>query len=118
LGGYPRGAFPGAKGCGGKGNILLTYLSLVAYVDSVGGLPSTELSMRWYATGIKCCFIGLTLLGSTQTDDVNGRSMLVHAWLHYQNSALAQQVVSRAQLRHNTSLVLPRKRATNLSHKY
>jgi len=28
--------FPGVKGCGKKGNILLAYLSLVAYFDSVG----------------------------------------------------------------------------------
>ena len=36
---YPRGAFPRAKGCGEKGKILLTYLSLVAYFGSVGGSP-------------------------------------------------------------------------------
>jgi hypothetical protein len=41
LGGYPRGAFPRDKGCGGKGNISFffpvnDYLSLVAYFDSVG----------------------------------------------------------------------------------
>ena len=64
--------------------------------------------MRRYNAGIQCrCFVGLTLLGSTQTDYVNGRGTFVHTWLHYPDTALAQQVVRKAQLRHNTSMVYP-----------
>jgi len=57
-----------------------------------------ELSMRMHATGIQCrCFVGWSLLGSTQTDDADVLGTRVLAWLHYPNSALTQLLVSIAQ---------------------
>jgi len=57
-----------------------------------------ELSLRMHATAIQCrCFVGWSLLGSTQTDDADVLSTRVFAWLHYRNSALTQQLVSIAQ---------------------
>ena len=43
------------------------------------------------------CFVGWSLLGSTQTDDADVLGTRVIAWLHYRNSALTQMLVSIAQ---------------------
>jgi len=57
-----------------------------------------DLSMRMHAAEIQCrCFVGWSLLGSTQTDDADVLGTRVLAWLHYRKSALTQLLVSIAQ---------------------
>jgi len=57
-----------------------------------------ELSMRMQAAEIQCrCFVGWSLLGSTQTDDAEVLGTCVLASLHYRNSALTQLLVRIAQ---------------------
>jgi len=52
------------------------------------------MSMRTLAAGIQFrCFVGWSLLGSTQTDDADALGTRVLAWLHYRNVALTQLLV-------------------------
>ena len=76
--------YPGLKVVVERGTFSFRCKRLLKPNSFCRGLPSKELSMRMHAAGIHyCCFVGWSLLGSTQTDDADVLDTRVLSWLHY-----------------------------------